>query len=91
MLRSPTVERPELINGSRWMFTSHEMINLLDGDETTETQLEAGTNTIATTGGVLNWIVSLNRSEISAKTDYIKTFNSVAKSYLSQTNAHLPH
>ena len=41
----------------------------------------AGSNSIATTGGVLNWITSLNWSEISAKADYIETVNSVAKTY----------
>ena len=61
--------------------TRQELIDFLDGGQTTETQLKAGTNHIATTGGVLNWITSLNRSEFSAKTDNIETVNSVAKSY----------
>ena len=41
--------------------TGQELIDFLDGGQTTEEQLEAGTNTIATTGGVLNWITSMNR------------------------------
>ena len=47
--------------------TRQELIDFLDGGETTETQLEAGTNSIATTGGVLNWITSLNRNEVLQK------------------------
>ena len=47
--------------------TRQELIDFLDGGETEETKLEAGTNHIATTNGVLNWITSLNRSEVSAK------------------------
>ena len=35
----------------------------------------------------MNWITSLNRNEVSAKTDYIETVNSVAKSYLIKVNA----
>ena len=53
----------------------------LDGSETTETQLENNTNHKATTGGVLNWITSLNRNEVATKTDYTETVNSVAKTY----------
>ena len=49
MLRSPTVEKPELLDGTRWIFTSQEMIIFLDGGQTTEQELEAGTNSIATT------------------------------------------
>ena len=56
MLRSPTIEQTEMNDGIGWIFTSHEMINFLDGGQTTETQLEAGTNHIATTERVLNWI-----------------------------------
>ena len=85
MLRSPTVETPELLKGTRWLFTSHEMINFLDGREVTETALEAGTNTIAITGGVLNWITLLNQAEVSSKADYIETVNSVAKTYTTLT------
>ena len=32
-------------------------------------------------------ITSLNRSEVSSKTDYLETVNSVSKTYLSQKNA----
>ena len=66
MLSSPTVERQELIEGTGWLFTSHELIIFLDGGQTTETELELGANRIATTNGVLNWITSLNRSEVVA-------------------------
>ena len=64
--------------------TRQELIDFLDGGETTQIQLENNTNHIATTGGVLNWITSLNRFEVSAKTDYIETVNSVSKSYLTK-------
>ena len=93
MLRSPTVEGPELLDGTRWIFTSQEMITFLVGGATTEQELEGGTNSIAITGGIMNWITSLNREEVASKTDYIETVNSVAKTYLTQTNAeiHMPH
>ena len=42
--------------------TRQELIDFLDGGET-ETKYEAGTNHIATTNRVLNWITSLNKSE----------------------------
>ena len=87
MLGSPTVEKPELLDGTRWIFTSHEMIIFLDGAQTTEQELEAGTNSIATTGGIINWITSLNREQVETKTDYLETVNSIAKTYLTQTNA----
>ena len=87
MLRSPTVEKPELLDGTRWIFTKQEMIIFLDGSQTTEQELEAGTNSIATTGGIMNWITSLNREEVATKTDYLETVNSVAKTYITQTNA----
>ena len=70
MLRSPTVEKPELLDGTRWIFTSQEMIIFLDGGQTTEQELESGTNTIATTGGIMNWITSMNREEVGSKMDY---------------------
>ena len=39
--------------------TRQELIDFLDGGETTQQQLENNTNHVATTGGVLNWITSL--------------------------------
>ena len=35
----------------------------------------------------MNWITSLNRDEVGSKTDYLETVNSVAKTYITQTNA----
>ena len=39
----------------------HILISFLDDGETTQTQLEAGTNSIATTGGVLNLITGQSK------------------------------
>ena len=57
---------------------SHEMISFQDSGKTKETQLEAGTNSITTTGRVINWITSLNwakteslQSEITVNTTTI--------------------
>ena len=40
MLHSPTVtgEGPELFNGTRWIFTSQEMIDFIDGGQTADQQ-----------------------------------------------------
>ena len=51
------------------------MINFIDGQKTSETELAAGTNDIATTGGVLSSIMSLN----------METVKSVAKTNLANT------
>jgi hypothetical protein len=69
----------------------NEVINFLESCglvlEVEEEKLESCYNKIATTNGVKNWITSLNRNEVAANTDYLETVNSVAKSYLTQTNA----
>ena len=62
---------------------SHPMKWLIFGR--TEQQLEAGTNNIATTDGVLNWRISLNSEEVSGNSDYIETVNREAKSYATLT------
>ena len=51
MLGSPTVEKSEVLDQTRWIFTSQENIPFIDGDERTEQELEAGTKNIARTGG----------------------------------------
>ena len=51
--------------------------NFFSWRATAEQELEAGTNSIATTGGIMNWTTSWNREEDSSKTDYIETVNSV--------------
>ena len=58
-----------------WKFTSQEIFNFIDGGQTTEQQSDAGTNYIDTT----------------SKTDRIETVNTVAKSYLTQMDAHQQH
>jgi len=87
MLRSPTVEKPELLDGTRWIMTGQEFVDFLDDGQETEQEIENGSNTIATTNGIIKWITTLNREELLSKTDYLETVNSVAKTYLTQTNA----
>ena len=72
-----TFSNCRLTNGTRWIFSSEEIINFLDIGQTTEQELEAGTNSIATTGGVLNWITSLNRADVGGKTDFLETVNNL--------------
>ena len=59
MLRSPTVEKPELLDGTRWIMTGQELIDFLDDGQETEQEIENGSNNIAITNGILKWITTL--------------------------------
>jgi len=90
-LRSPTFELGELIAGTRWIMTSDELISFVEGGLTTLTQLQAGTDTIATTNEIYQWMNPLHRAEVLSVTDYTATNNEVLswvdKTYTSQVSA----
>ena len=71
--------------------TSDELIRFVEGGLTTLAELQAGTNTIATTNEIYQWINPLHRAEVLKVTDYIATNNEVLswvdKTYTSQVSA----
>ena len=73
-LRSPTFELSELIAGTRWILTSDELISFVEGGQTTLAELQEGTDTIATTNEIYQWINPLHRAEVLSVTDYIATY-----------------
>ena len=74
-----------------WVVTSDNLINFLSGGNSAFTNIQAGTDTIATTNEIYQWINPLHRAEVLTTNDFIATNNEVLswvdKTYTSQVSA----